>query len=175
MNTSDLGRKIQASIMQGMYVSEKVAAFREKRLQEKQRKAVEDSYHVEQDINNRYVKAPNRSNKPMIAKGFPHNQALYDSKRVSPGQVPQQYELSRTESRAFASSHLNAENEYYIQQNESMVSFQNSRLDSTRERIDVLKLSFSTQYDMMSMQAPQPAVKQLNLPARMGSNKQEVL
>lgn len=35
MNTSDLGRKIQASIMQGMYVSDKVAAFRQKRQQDK--------------------------------------------------------------------------------------------------------------------------------------------
>ena len=48
MNTSCLEKKInnslvQASIVQGMLVSEKVLAFRHKREMEKQRKAMEES------------------------------------------------------------------------------------------------------------------------------------
>lgn len=80
MNTSDLGRRIQASIMQGMYVSEKVAAFREKALkmkQEKQRKALEESIQQMQE-SSRYIKAPSKSGKPMMAKdlGYQTSQAL---------------------------------------------------------------------------------------------------
>lgn len=67
LNTSDLGRKIQASIVQGMYVSEKVLAFREKALkrqQEKQRKALEESYQQ----SHRFVKGQ-KSTKPLMRAG----------------------------------------------------------------------------------------------------------
>jgi hypothetical protein len=65
LNTSDLGRKIQASIVQGMYVSEKVLAFRAKRQQEKQRKALEESYQQSQ---HRFVKGQ-KSSKPLMRAG----------------------------------------------------------------------------------------------------------
>ena len=48
----------------------------------------EDYYGVEQESNNRYVKAPNKSNKPMIPKGFTPNQGHFDNKRGPPGLVP---------------------------------------------------------------------------------------
>lgn len=56
-----------------------------------------------------------------------------------------------------------------------MVSFQNSKLDNSRARIDVYQMSFSTQNDQMSIVTPSTSIRQLNIPQRMGSNKAEVL
>ena len=69
---------------------------------------------------------------------------------------------------------LNAENELLFH-NDSLVSFQNSKLDNSKSKIDVYQMSFSTNNDMMSVVTPSTSIKQLNLPTRMGSNKQEVL
>ena len=69
LNTSYLDRKIQASIVQGMYVSEKVLAFREqaaKRQQEKQRKALEQQQRPGQQQH--YVKS-RKSTKPLMQAG----------------------------------------------------------------------------------------------------------
>lgn len=175
MTTSYLERKIQASIVQGMYVSEKVLAFREKALkrqQEKQRKALEESQ--QQSSNHHYVKGY-KSTKPVILSGNKTEKAgarghLAQMQFFAPGVA----DFQSVSQQRGGDAVTERDQQLF---NDSMISFQNSKLDSSRARItDVQQISFSTQPDHTIMvMAPSPSAKSLNLLPRMGSNKQQVM